>query len=75
MSGAKLVEDVVVPFSCRVSHDPRLLQEIGAHGCPGDLQLASETNLDEFAETAAVVVSDGLGISDGLMEYRNSKHI
>ena len=47
-------------------HDPRLLQEVGVHCCPHDLLVAGKTDLNELAETAAVVVANCFGISDGL---------
>lgn len=49
-----------------LKHNPRLLQQVGPHVRPDDTVLLVEQDFNVLPKATAVVVPDGLGVSEGL---------
>jgi len=67
-TGAKLVEDVVVPLVLVLENDPGLLQKVVRDGSASQHAGGVKVDLDELSETGTVLVADGLGISERLQD-------
>jgi hypothetical protein len=63
--GDDLVEDMVVSLTAELEGDSRLFEKIGLNITTGELARSAEVNSDEFTESRRVIVSGGLGVTEG----------
>jgi len=63
-AGEHLVEDVVVPFALGLAYETDLLEEVGLDARSHERPAFVESYLDEFAETARVVVPYRAGVPE-----------
>jgi len=68
-SSQHAVENVVVPLVGALRNDSRLFQQILLDFCSFDHTIFAEVDVDVFAETRGIVVSDRFRISKG---YKNT---
>uniref|UniRef100_A0A2M4DMR2 Uncharacterized protein n=1 Tax=Anopheles darlingi TaxID=43151 RepID=A0A2M4DMR2_ANODA len=68
LDGARheLVEDVVRALQRLLRDDTSLLQQVGLNIGTSQLTASGEVDTDELTETRRVIVTDGLGVTEGL---------
>ena len=63
--GDDLVEDMVVSLTAELEGDSRFLKKIGLNITTRELARGAKVNSDEFTESRRVIVSGGLGVTEG----------
>lgn len=63
--GDDLVEDMVVSLTAELEGDSRFLKKIGFNVTTRELARGAKVNSDEFTESRRVIVSCGLGVTEG----------
>ena len=72
--GDELVEDVEVALALLLGRQAHLLQQVGLDGPADQVAALVEVELDELPKSAAVVVSDRLGVPEGFQDRVGLQH-
>ena len=65
MTSTDLVEDVETTLGLQLEDNARFLQQVGIDITRCQFTSKTEVNTDEFTETGRVIVTSGLGITEG----------